>query len=118
MTMGVLGVTLLAGCVPSPREPAQNAPGDAQRGARLITQYQCGSCHAIPGIAAARGRTGPDLESFGRRAYIAGRIANRPESLAQWLQKPHALVPSTTMPDMGVPPADARDMAAWLTELR
>ena len=87
--------------------------GDAARGGRLISQYQCGACHAIPGVAAARGREGPPLQAFGRRSYIAGRVPNTLHNLARWIERPSALVPSTTMPDMGVPPQDARDMAAW-----
>lgn len=91
---------------------------DAARGARLMAQYQCGACHVIPGIAAARGGIGPSLQDFGARSYIAGRIPNRADWLVAWLQQPSALVPGTTMPDMGVPLQDARDMAAWLGTLR
>lgn len=92
--------------------------GDARRGALLIAHYQCGACHAIPGIASARGRQGPALAAYGLRSYIAGRVPNRPDLLARWLEQPSALVPSTTMPDMGVSAQDARDMAAWLTGQR
>jgi cytochrome c len=92
--------------------------GDARRGALLIAQYQCGACHVIPGMAAARGAEGPPLTSFGLRSYIAGRVPNRPDLLARWIARPSDLVPSATMPDMGVPAQDARDMAAWLTGLR
>ena len=89
-----------------------------QRGQRLLTQYQCGSCHAIPGIAAARGMQGPTLEAFGRRSYIAGRIPNRADYLARWIVQPSALVPDTAMPAMGVSPDQARDMAAYLGSLK
>lgn len=97
---------------------ADPALGDARRGALLIAQYQCGACHAIPGIASARGGQGPALASYGMRSYIAGRVPNRPDLLARWIAQPSALVPSTTMPDMGVPEQDARDMAAWLSGQR
>lgn len=97
---------------------AGQALGDARRGAMLIAQYQCGACHAIPGIASARGKEGPSLAAYGLRSYIAGRIPNRPDLLARWIAQPSALVPLTTMPDMGVPEQDARDMAAWLSEQR
>ena len=98
--------------------PTGRTVGDAQRGALLIAQYQCGACHAIPGIASARGTEGPPLAAYGLRSYIAGRVPNRPDLLARWIAQPSALVPSTTMPDMGVPERDARDMAAWLSEQR
>jgi cytochrome c len=89
-----------------------------ERGRQLMAQYQCGSCHTIPGVPASRGQVGPSLATFGQRSYIAGRIANRPEALAQWIESPQALVPGTAMPDMGASPADARDMAAYLSSLR
>lgn len=89
-----------------------------ERGKRLLDQYQCGSCHAIPGVPAARGAAGPPLEAFGRRSYIAGHIPNREDLLAQWIVDPHAKISTTTMPSMGVSPDDARDMAAYLHSLR
>lgn len=101
------------------RDPVvQVAGGDAQVGKRLVEQYQCGSCHAIPDVAAARGSAGPPLQGFGRRSYIAGRIPNVPDQLSAWLQDPPAMKPGTMMPDLGVSPADARHMAAWLYTLR
>jgi cytochrome c2 len=91
--------------------------GDVQRGKRLLTHYQCGSCHAIPQVPSAAGRIGPPLEAFGKRVYIAGEVPNGPGNLQRWLQDPQALVPDTRMPDMGVTAADARDMAAYLLAL-
>lgn len=108
---------LVASCGDAP-PPCATGPGDAARGARLLAQYQCGSCHAIPGIAAAAGQDGPPLGRFGLRSYIAGRLPNRADLLARWIAEPAALVPGTTMPSMGVPPQDAQDMAAWLLEQR
>jgi cytochrome c len=92
--------------------------GDAERGRKLLAQYQCGSCHTIPGVPAAGGRQGPSLQSFGLRSYIAGRVVNRPELLERWIAQPQALVPGTAMPSMGVSAEDARHMAAYLLELR
>jgi cytochrome c2 len=90
----------------------------AERGRQLLAQYQCGSCHTIPGVASAGGRAAASLKGFGQRSYIAGRLANRPDTLARWIEQPKALVPGTPMPSMGVSPADARDMAAYLLELK
>jgi cytochrome c2 len=88
-----------------------------ERGRSLLAQYQCGTCHAIPEVPAARGRTGPTLVAFGRRSYIAGEVPNRPAALARWIVAPAELVPGTLMPAMGVSPEDARDMAAYLLSL-
>ena len=88
------------------------------RGRALITQYQCGSCHAIPGIAGARGVSAVSLAGFGRRSYIAGRIPNQPEALALWIIDPHAQVATSSMPTLAVSQQQAQDMAAWLWTLR
>lgn len=116
----VLALALLAGgCQPGgppPWHPEATAQQIA-RGRALMAQYQCGSCHAIPGVAAAQGKVGPALSAFGRRSYIAGEWPNTQQTLARWLVAPDALVPGTAMPAMGVSPADARDMAAYLLAL-
>lgn len=90
----------------------------AQRGRLLLAQYQCGSCHTIPGVASAGGRLAASLKGFGGRSYIAGRLANGPQLLSRWIEQPGSLVPDTPMPSMGVSAADARDMAAYLLDLK
>lgn len=90
----------------------------AERGRQLLAQYQCGSCHVIPDVAAARGTAGPPLTAFGRRSYIAGEIPNRPDTLSRWIMAPASLSAGTTMPSMGVNAVDAQDMAAFLHNLR
>lgn len=92
-------------------------PEQVAQGRRLLAQYQCGSCHAIPGVGDARGLNASSLDGFGRRSYIAGRIANGPQALAAWIAAPHAQVAQTTMPSMGASAADAQAMAAYLLTL-
>jgi cytochrome c2 len=96
---------------------AGQAKDEVERGRALLAQYQCGSCHRIPGVAAARGTVGPPLEAWARRSYIAGRLPNRPELLQRWIVSPPSLVPGTAMPSMGVAPHDARAIAAYLYSL-
>lgn len=95
-----------------------NASSDAERGRELAQQYQCGSCHKIPGVNAANGTVAVTLESFGLRTYIAGRVPNNGENLTRWIINPAAVVPGTLMPSMGVTPGDARAIAAYLLQLR
>ena len=105
--------------LPSLHAARAEAP-DAQRvdrGRVLLSQYQCGACHAIPGVASAGGGVAQPLAAWSRRSYIAGRVANRPDLLARWIAEPRALVPGTAMPDMGVGDEDARAMAAYLFSL-
>ncbi len=61
---------------------------------------------------------GPPLNQFALRAYIAGQLPNQPDNLMRWLQDPQQVEPGTAMPDLGVSPAVARDMAAYLYTLR
>lgn len=89
-----------------------------ERGRQLLARYHCGTCHAIPGVAASQGRFAAALGGYGQRSYIAGRVRNEPDALARWIVDPAAIVPGTLMPNMGVAPADARDMAAYLGQLR
>ncbi len=92
--------------------------GDVVRGKLLLSQYQCGACHTIPEVPSSRGVVSSSLEGFGQRSYIAGRLVNRHELLARWIENPSAMVPDTAMPSMGVTPQDAQDMAAYLLELK
>jgi cytochrome c2 len=108
---------LLGGCDQS-GTPVQVEGGSADAGKRLVAQYQCGACHAIPGVAGAFGNAGPPLEYFGRRSYIAGGIPNLPDQLVRWLENPPAMKPGTAMPDLGISQEDARHMAAYLYTLR
>ena len=111
-----IGSCLLPACSSDP--PAASAGGDAQRGRLMIEQYACGTCHEVPGVRRATGTIGPPLVRYAHRPYIAGEIANDPELLVRFLQDPQALVPGTTMTDLGVPEAHARDMGAYLMGLR
>jgi cytochrome c2 len=104
----LIGCVALAGCTEAKPEA----------GKLLLRQYGCGTCHEIPGVAAAKGRVGPSLEGVGRRVYLAGRIANTPENMAHFIREPQAVDPRTAMPDMQVTEAHARDMVAYLYTLK
>jgi len=92
--------------------------GDPQHGKNLIEHYNCGSCHAIPGIPGARGLIGPPLILMARRTYIAGELPNSPDNLQKWLLDPKAVEPGTAMPKLGLSEQQARDVAAYLYTLR
>lgn len=108
----------LAGCTEERAERSRVAGGDPQAGRRAIEAYGCGTCHAIPGVRGADGIVGPPLHTFARHVYLAGKFPNQPEWLVRWLQDPTALAPETAMPDLGIDEARARDIAAYLYELR
>jgi cytochrome c1 len=87
-------------------------------GKQLIVKYGCGSCHMIPGIKGADGLVGPPLIHFGRRGVIAGELANTPDNLTRWIDNPQTVEPGTDMPNVGVTPDEARNMAAYLESLQ
>lgn len=114
-------LVLVAGCgKPDERGRRLTAVenGNAERGQRLLSHYQCGSCHVIPGVPSAVGSSGPTLAAFGRRSYIAGQVPNSGAALTRWLLDPQAMLPHARMPDMVSSEADARDMAAYLQAQR
>lgn len=91
--------------------------GNAERGAMLLDAYGCGGCHVIPGIRLATGGAGPPLDRWAERHFIAGLLLNTPANLVRWTMDPQAIEPGTTMPNLGVTEAEARDMAAYLFRL-
>jgi cytochrome c1 len=108
------------GCGYGRAEPnyAGSIGGDPARGAQVIRQVSCGSCHVIPGIRAANGLVGPPLYFFSRRTYIAGELPNTPLNLVRWIEDPQAVEPGTAMPSLGLSDQEARDVAAYLFTLR
>jgi cytochrome c2 len=92
--------------------------GDVARGHDLIERHACGACHVIPGVHGANGLVGPPLERFSRRSFIAGELPNTATNLQRWLLNPPAVEPRTAMPNLGLTPDEARDMAAYLSTLR
>jgi cytochrome c1 len=92
--------------------------GDPGAGGALIAAHGCTACHQIPGVAQATGTVGPPLAGFGWRAYIAGRLPNRPVMLTAWLRDPPAIDPETAMPALGLTETEALDVAAYLYTLR
>jgi cytochrome c2 len=112
-----LCLALLAGCGEH-EAPRQVRGGDPARGQRLMAQYQCTACHAIPEVPGPVGDAGPPLEQFALRSYIAGGIPNTADNLVRWLDNPQAMKPGSAMPDLGVSPEEARHMAAYLYTLR
>jgi cytochrome c len=105
---------LLVSCGGETRAPP---PGDRANGKLLLRQFGCGTCHEIPGVAGAKGRTGPPLKGVAGRVYLAGVLPNTPENMVRWIRAPQEFEPRTLMPDLGVTEAHARDMVAYLQTL-
>lgn len=116
----VLFCAIMAGCDAgkAARGVKVSPMGNPEHGKQLLASYGCGACHVIPGVHAARGLVGPPLYFFARRTMIAGELPNTPENLEKWIENPKQVEPNTAMPNLGVKPNEAKDMAAYLYTLR
>lgn len=92
----------------------QQTGGDPDHGREVIAHSGCGSCHQISGIPGATGLVGPPLKGVSARVYLAGRLTNTPDHLAQWIRDPKSVDPLTAMPSVGLSEKDARDVVAYL----
>ncbi|HEX8925687.1 MAG TPA: c-type cytochrome [Terriglobales bacterium] len=93
--------------------------GDPAKGRDVVAHYGCTACHSIPGLSQTGDVTGPSLAHVGSADAIAGgQVQNTPQNLVAWIQAPSRLKPSTSMPNMNVNEADARNIAAFLCTLR
>ena len=98
---------------------AREVPGgNARNGRNYMEAAGCGSCHMIPGVVNARGMVGPSLEHFAQRSFIAGEVPNTTDNLVKWIVNPPSIEPKTAMPVLGVTSTQARDIAAYLYQLR
>jgi cytochrome c1 len=117
----VLPAATLVSCAAEERgapPPQQARSGIPDRGAQLIADYGCGTCHTVPGVDGADGLVGPPLTKFARRTYIAGELPNSEANLHRWIRDPQSVEPGTAMPDLGVTKQDAADITAYLYTLR
>ncbi len=114
-----LASMLFTGCGSDAEHIAEvTTGGNVHRGAAAISRYGCGSCHIIPGISGAQGRTGTSLDGIGSRIYIAGVLQNTPDNMVRWIENPPAVDPKTVMPNLGVTEQDAKDIAGYLYTLK
>ena len=115
MRLALVALCLALGACGEARVPALG--GDPERGRLLLRQFTCGTCHEIPGVAAAQGKLGPPLSGIASRVYLAGVLPNTPENMASFIRAPQKADPRTAMPDLGVTEEHARDMVAYLYTL-
>lgn len=98
--------------------PVALSGAQPDHGRQLIQHHGCGACHTIPGVPGANALVGPPLTSMALRTYIAGMLPNTPDNLERWIRDPQQVVPGNAMPTLGVTPAEARDIAAYLYTIK
>lgn len=109
---------MLCGCDRLESQDVSNQLGDAERGRLALHQYACITCHAIPNVGGENAMVGPPLKGMAKRKFIAGILPNTPDNMLRWLQHPQEVDPDSAMPDLGVSERDARDMAAYLYQMK
>jgi mono/diheme cytochrome c family protein len=110
--------TTACGFTAAQRDAVPERAPDVARGRRAMAQYACSACHTIPGVSGPAPQVGPPLAGLATRTVIAGKLANTTDNMVRWLRHPQQVDPLTSMPDLQVTEADARDMAAYLATLR
>lgn len=105
-SMGMLGLLTLTACDQAPHA-----------GLVAVEQLGCGSCHVIPGVAWPRNTVGPTLEGYAERAFIAGKLPNKPENLIAFILDATRFVPDGAMPPIAMTDQEARDIATYLYTL-
>ena len=120
-------VPALRGAQASLRADIQGGPGTALSGnlsalrLALPGATLTGTATLHDGIRAAL-QASADLSArplppSGRASVTAASRATSPHNLERWIEDPHATLAATDMPDMGVTPTDARNIAAYLYTL-
>lgn len=115
----VAGVAVLGGVLAS-CQAVRAEDETLQQGRELITEYGCGTCHAIPGVRGANGLVGPPLTKYHWRVWVAGQhdMPNTIDNTTRWIVEPQRHDPSTDMPDLGVSEEHAHKIAQYLDSLR
>jgi cytochrome c1 len=91
---------------------------DLRQGRRLLVEKGCAACHTFPDVPWPRGRLGPALDNFGHQVLIAGQLPNRPGVLMQFVREAPVLMPGTAMPAIPMTDQEARDVTAYLLQLK
>jgi cytochrome c len=85
--------------------------------AKVLIAERCATCHIVSGVKEATGRIGPPLDHIGRQRIVAGFFENDRTTLVRWILHPQAMLPGNAMPDPGLTPAQAGQIADYLISL-
>lgn len=96
--------------------PAAFAGGHAE-GMKLFTDNACGGCHTVNGMST--GKAAPDLTHIGSRSTIgAGVLPNSADNMTRWMTNPQDYKPGSLMPNFHFTQEQARQISAFLMDLK
>lgn len=114
--VALLGFLSIVSCS---KADARAVPGgDGDRGKAVIVATGCGACHVIDGVPGAQGKVGPPLDGIADRSVVGGVLPNTVENMMRWIEDAPSLSPHTAMPNLGLTPAQSRDVVAYLYSRR
>lgn len=114
----VLACIGLVACDGPPDRTPTVGEADIRRGRQLVADKGCVACHTFPDVKWPRGGLGPSLDDFGRQGLIAGQLPNQPGVLMQFITNAPSMVPGTAMPAVPMSDQEARDVTAYLLQLK
>lgn len=88
----------------------------APPGKALFQQKGCVACHTIQGVST--GTVGPNLSRQGANPQVAGVLPNNKDNVVKWLLNPPGVKPGTAMPNLGLTPDEASQLADYLQSLK
>ena len=94
------------------------AENQVQRGKLALLQYNCATCHIIPGITASETHIGPPLHNVVNQSFIAGRLPNTDSNLVAFIRFPTRHKENTMMPNLGVDLNDAKAIVGYLRSMQ
>jgi cytochrome c oxidase subunit 2 len=91
----------------------------ALQGLSLFREMSCVTCHAINGVAGARGGVAPDLTHLASRTLLGGGVSeNTPENLRLWLANPQQVKPGVLMPNYHFSDEQMTQLMSYFETLR
>lgn len=100
------------------KQPRGSGTAELASGRVALHQYNCVSCHLIPGVTGGNNYVGPTLAGMGSRSFIAGVLPNSDANLMRWIREPEEVSPQTAMPDLDVSKEHAKLMIDYLHTLK
>lgn len=105
-----------------PAPPVSLEGADPARGRAILDARGCGACHAFTGVAPLAGspaEPAPGTSAEAAEIALAPDLRHARDRLGaaesvRWLLDPKAAKPDARMPSLGLSPAEARDVAAYL----
>ncbi len=100
------------------QQAAPKVTPEVAAGRLIFEKTACVNCHEITGTI-GNGRFGPNLTHLmSRDTLAAGALANSPENVRAWINKPDQFKPGVLMPAMNLTPADLDQLVAYLATLK